>query len=285
MIQRYHNNFLAEREMKTIFTPIDFSERADSALKQIVTLAKRFKSKVIVYHVYHHPFIKTDSSIHLDGLLENLERGIDKQFKEFLEANSDFQALDHEFRKERGLSSEKIIETIKNENIDLVCMATKGAQGMGELWGTKTAKIVKSIDVPVLVIPDNTHLANIKKVGLVADYSQEANYHSLDFLSNIMEALNLEVDVITFNKDEKHLSSSEKAYRQLVKKKLENVPTSFHFTSGNDLEHGLMDYCLENDIGLIAILHKKYNFLVQLFHESLTEKMTFRSHIPILVLK
>ncbi|MGD1957403.1 MAG: universal stress protein [Fulvivirga sp.] len=271
--------------MKTMLFPTDFSDRANRALIEVGAFAKEFKTKIIVYHVYHQPFIKTDLSIHMAGLLENVERCLDKTFNNFLQENPEFETIDYEFRKERGLSVEKIIQTVQNGDIDLICMATKGAQSFGELWGTKTAKIVKSVNVPTLVIPDNTNLTEMGKVGLICDYSQKADYHSLDFLSSIIDNLNLEADVITLNCDERNMTGSEKAYLQLVRKKLKNVPTTFHFVSDNDVERGVIEYCKKNDIGLVAILHKKYNFLVELFHESLTKKMTFRSHIPLLVLK
>ena len=214
--------------------PTDFSDRANRALIEVGAFAKEFKTKIIVYHVYHQPFIKTDLSIHMAGLLENVERGLDKTFNNFLQENPEFETI---------------------------------------------------VNVPTLVIPDNTNLTEMGKVGLICDYSQKADYHSLDFLSSIIDNLNLEADVITLNCDERNMTGSEKAYLKLVRKKLKNVPTTFHFVSDNDVERGVIEYCKKNDIGLVAILHKKYNFLVELFHESLTKKMTFRSHIPLLVLK
>ncbi|MEM6842479.1 MAG: universal stress protein [Bacteroidota bacterium] len=271
--------------MKTILFPTDFSKRANRALKETVNLAEKLSAKVIIYHVYHRPATEKISSGHSDRLLENLERNIDMNFRGLLSETPGLTDLDYEFRKELGILADCIVDTSEKDAINLVCMATKGAKTFGELWGTKTADIVKKLNVPVLVIPDNTRLDTIEKVGLICDYSEETNYHTLDFLLEIVEELKIETDVITLNRDEKTMTAQEKAYRELVRKKLENVPATFHFSFSDDVHQGVIAYCQTHEIGLIAILPKKYNFIVQLFRESLTKQMTFRSSIPLLVLK
>lgn len=271
--------------MKTILFPTDFSNRANHALKETIGLAKKLGAKIIIYHVYHRPVAEKVSSGHADRLLENLERNIDMSFRGLLAENPILNSIDYEFRKELGLLADCIVDISEREDISLVCMATKGAKTFGELWGTKTAEIVKKLNVSVLVIPDDTYLEDIEKVGLICDYSEETDYHTLDFLLEIVEGLQLNTDVITLNRDEKTMTTQEKAYRELVRKKLENVPATFHFSFSDDVHQGVMAYSQANDIGLIAILPKKYNFIIQLFHESLTEQMAFRSTVPLLVLK
>jgi len=268
--------------MRTILFPTDFSERADKALVEAVGFANKFGAKLIIYHAYHRPY-DYGGNTHISMRLTILEKKIDAQFKNLLDANSGLKKVDHEFHKELGFSSESIINASKTKNIDLIIMATKGANGFGELWGSKTEQIVKNVEVPVLVIPDNTSL-NMTKVGLLCDYSAEVDYHTLDFLLEVVKKLKLNTDVITMNKDEKIMTPDEKAYRQLVRKKLESLPVTFNVTFNSQIEQGIITYSITNDIGLIAILPKHYKFIKHLFHESLTQKMTFHSPIPLLVL-
>ncbi|MEQ8582817.1 MAG: universal stress protein [Marinoscillum sp.] len=271
--------------MKKILFPTDFSERANRALKQAVAIAESFNSKIIIHHTYSRPVHTGDGSGHMETLLHKAEHSIDKEFKKLFDQNRELKNVEHEFHKQLGVSIENIVEISKMENIDFIIMATKGANGLGELWGTKTARIVKSVDIPVLVIPDNTSLADINTVGLICDYSKEANYHSLDFLLALAEKLKLNIDTITLNRNEKVMTENEKAYRQLVRKKLEPVPTSFHVVFSENINEGIIDYSKKNNIGLIAMMPKSYSFMERLFHESLTEKMAFSSPLPLLVLK
>lgn len=270
--------------MKKILFPTDFSERAMNALSQAIYIAREFDYEILIYHVYHRPTVEGHTSEQLSHL-KQLEATIDSKFEEILKQNGTLKHVKYEFRKELGLSVDKIIDTSKKEQLALIMMATKGAKGLGEIWGTKTAKIVKSVDVPVLVIPDNTSLENISKVGLTCDYSGESHYHSLDFLVEVVEKLNLDIDMITLNRSEKVMTQDENAYRLLVRKKLESVQTSFHFSFHSDVNDGIIDYSKNNNIGLIAMMPKSYSFIERLFHESITEKMIFSCPIPLLILK
>jgi nucleotide-binding universal stress UspA family protein len=270
--------------MKTILFPTDFSERADSALTQAIDFAEKLAAKIIIYHVYHRPPNNEAGSAHVPMSLSSMEKKIDAVFQRMYAEHDHLKTIEHEFKRELGISIERIIGFSKNEHVDLIIMATKGARGFGELWGSKTAQIVEQVDVPVLVIPDNTKL-DMSKMALLCDYSAEADYHTLDFLLEIAELLKLDTDVLTLNRDEKIMTHEEKSYRQLVRKKLESVPVDFHIAFHSNIEHGVMAYSIANDIGLIAMVPKNYQFIEHLFHESLTQKMTFHSSIPLLVLK
>lgn len=270
--------------MRTILFPTDFSKRADSAFDHTVNFAEKFNARIVIYHVYHRPPNDAKGSAHVSLRLDSLEKEIDLEFQRLYAKHNKLKDVDHEFKRELGISTESIINFSKQEDFDLIIMATKGANGFGELWGTKTAEIVKSVDIPVLVIPDNTDL-NMSKIGLLCDYSAETDYHTLDFLLETAEVLKVDIDVLTLNRDEKVMTHQEKAYRNLVRKKLESVPVTFNISFHSNIEEGIIAYSTANNIGLVTILPKQYQFIEDLFHESLTQKMTFHSPIPLLVLK
>ena len=259
--------------MKKIIFPTDFSDRANKALAEAFHIVSRLDAKLIIYHIYSRP---------AHNVLA-LERKIELKFQKLLEDNAWLKNVKHEFRKELGISTENIPKYAKDIKADLIIMATKGANGFDELWGTKTAVIVKKVEIPVLVIPDNTSLTDLGKFGLVCDYSKETNYHALDFLLEILQDQQLDTEIITLNRSEKIMTTEEKGYRMLVRKKLESVPNTLKFTFHNNVDKGIIDYCQLNGIGLVAIMPKSYSFIEQMFHESLTEKMIFRSPIPLFI--
>lgn len=276
---------MSDIAMKTILFPTDFSERTHPALDQAITYAERLKMKLVIYHAYYRPATEWNTGRKLSESLQALEQGIDFKFEKLLDQHKKLRTVPHEFRKGLGISTEGILSAAQEASTHLIIMATKGAKGFGELWGTKTAQIIQDTPVPVLVLPDNTRWEGFAKVGLVCDYSEAANYHTLDFLAELVKALQLEVDVITLHRDEGAMTSQQLAYQQLVRKQLDGVPTTFHSVVHDKVEEGIVDYCQANAIGLIAILPKSYPFIKALFRESLTEKMAFHSPIPLLVLK
>ncbi len=267
---------------KTLLFPTDFSPRAGKALDQAIDFAQKFDYKMLIYHVYHRPIDEEGANA---DLLRQVEGKAEKHFKELTQKHPDLKHVTYHTRKELGISIDCIVETAEKEDVDLIIMATKGAKGIGELWGTKTAKIIKSVQVPVLVIPDNSSISGIKKVGLACDYSMKTDYEQLSFLIGIAKKLKLDLDVITLNRDEKTMTPGELKNRELMRGQFKKKGTSFSFTFNNNIEEGIIEYCSQHDIGLIAVLPKSYSYIRSLFHESLTEKMIFHSPLPLLVLK
>lgn len=269
------------KTQKKILVPTDFSERANNALKQAILLANKINGQLIIYHVFHRPMTDGNQT----STLLHLEKNIDAKFKELAKGNHGLDKIPHEFRKALGTSIDKIEEITKEESIDTIVMATKGAKGFDELWGTKTAKIIKRVEVPVFVIPDNTSLDQFKKISLACDYSVSTDFDEIAFLIELAEKLQLTIDVVTLNRDEKTMTRQELSYREMLIGQLEKVKSSFTFTQRPNIEKGIIEYSQTNNIDVIAILPKSYTFIERLFHESLTDKMVFHSPLPLLVLK
>lgn len=266
---------------KQFLVPVDFSERADNAVQQAIQLASKMNGEIIFFHAYHRPV----SGEGFSHSLSETEKMIDDNFKNLLKRHAALKNIPHEFRKELGVSVDKIVELTEKESIDLLVMATKGAKGVDELWGTKTAKIVKMVEVPVLVIPDNTTLDHLKKLSLACDYSIPTHDKHISFLLDMADQFGLLIDVVTLNRDEKTMTKKEVENRQSLVKQLEKVEASFSHTEHSNIEQGIIAYGKANQIDMIAIMPKSYSYIERLFRESITDKMTFHSPIPLLILK
>lgn len=267
--------------IQTILFPTDFSDRSKKALQQAICFVKGSSMELIIYHVYHRPSVDDDKT----ASLEEKEKSVEKAFNNLKRVYPELADVNHTFRKELGISTDNIIAMAGKANADMIIMATKGAKGFGELWGSKTEKIVENVKIPVLVIPDNTSLEDIDRIGLAYDYRITI---STDILANIVataERLKANVDIISINLDERSLSEEKANVRLDLKKQLESIPHTFSYTHHTNVEEGIMQYCHNNGIDMICILPKSYNFIEELFHESLTKKMIFHSDIPLLVIK
>ena len=69
-----------------------------------------------------------------------------------------------------------------------------------------------------------------------------------------------------------------------IHEQLKDVPHAFVYTFNEDVEAGINAYSKANDIGLIAMVPGSRTFFESLFHDSLTQKMVYHIHIPLLVL-
>lgn len=267
---------------KKVLFPIDFSERSFHALRQAVKLISSKDDELILYHVYHRPSSGSGSD---KGLLEQREERIDEKFASLEEHIPELNKVNVTQKRELGIFIDNLTAFIKQSDVDMIVMATEGAVGFGELWGTKTAKIIKSVDVPVLVVPDNTTIERDSTVALACDYSESTDYSVLKSLGKMAENFQWDIDVITLNREEKYMTKKEVENRETVYELLKDVPATFNFTKHADVKEGILTYCQEKEVKMLAILPKSYNYLDTLFHESLTQQMAFNSPIPLLVLK
>lgn len=268
------------KTQKTILVPTDFSERANNAIDQAVHVAGKINAKLVIYHVYHRPLAEESHKF----TLTDLEKKIDKQFKQLVENHPGLKQIPHEFKKELGVSVDNIANKVNSNGIDMLVMATKGAKGFNEIWGTKTAKIIKMIETPVFVIPDNTNLKHLKKVALACDYSLKTEAESIGFLTDLAQSLEFSIDVVTLNREEKNMTKSEHDHRNQLVEQMGNVTASFTFTQHPEVDKGIMAYSKANNIDAVVVLSKNYSFIESLFHESLTDKMVFNSPIPLMVI-
>ncbi|MEO9476738.1 MAG: universal stress protein [Cyclobacteriaceae bacterium] len=267
--------------MKILF-PTDFSEPSIQALKETVSLNKKLNCELVILHAYSRPYAE---GFDHKGKLFQLEKRIEKQLENLCKEIPELNAQNYSFKKVLGDVIDSVIYYTKKESIRFIVMSTKGAVGMGELFGTKTAKIIKSVDVPVFVVPKDASLLQVSKMGLACDYSQKTSADKLDFLNLLADSLKFELDLITLNRDEKTMTIDEINNRESLEESLGKIPFKSHFVKSSNVEWGLIKYAKTNELDMITVIPKSYNYIERIFHESLTQDMAFHSSVPVLVLQ
>ena len=137
----------------------------------------------------------------------------------------------------------------------------------------------------MIVVLENSKLSDLNMIGLACDFSENTEYDNLDFLIELSEKRKLEIDIITLNRQEKTMTKEELTNRDHILSIMNHLKPKVSFTHHENVKKGLIDYCKANEIGLISVLPKSYNFIERAFHDSLTMRMAFHSPIPLLVLK
>ncbi len=268
-------------ENKKLLFPTDFSPLSIRALQEALHLNTYLNYEIIVFHAYSRPMTDKTGK----GPLISKKRRISEKFENLLEEVPDLREHKYVFKMELGYSTDMILSEVADGQIKLIIMGTKGAVGVGELFGTKTHEIIEKLDIPIIVVPKHGLLSDIKRIGLACDFSKHADFAKVDFLIDLTEKLQGEVDIITLNQDEKSMTKTEKSNRELVLARMARIKARVTQTTHESVEHGLIEYCKNHHIGLLGILPKNYNFIEKIFHESLTRRMAFQSPIPLLILK
>ncbi|OEC84484.1 MULTISPECIES: universal stress protein [Methanobacterium] len=146
---------------KKILLPTDGSEYANKAAKHAIWLARLNGAELIALNV-----IETSSLVGLpaEDLIVRIKEMLKEEGHKSLEKISDIlkeSKIEDECQKEvkltlstkEGSPSDIIINTVKEEGVDLIVMGTSGKHGLDRfLLGSVTENVVRSSQCPVLVV-------------------------------------------------------------------------------------------------------------------------------------
>lgn len=141
--------------LNNILCPVDFSDPSKRALFDAISLAKTFNATLYILNVFE-PIVYLSSRISIDLNEENklrLERTQD-EMQEFIK-NFNLNAVDYEIEIISGKAHEKILNTIKEKDIDLLVMGTNGRTGLSSfIMGNITEKVIREMPCSFLTVKE-----------------------------------------------------------------------------------------------------------------------------------
>ncbi|MEP7169884.1 MAG: universal stress protein [Bacteroidota bacterium] len=272
--------------MKTILFPTDFSSSADNALSYAAVLCNDLKAKLVLFHSFHIPAYASPETLD-DATEEQLTaRAENDLLKLRNKVLAEHKELEIECIVNLGLAVDRIISSAAEKHADMIIMGTKGASGLKEIFvGSNASAVLDKAPCPVLVIPDKAAFKGIAKIVFATNY-QESDFQSIKFLTEIASLFNAEILIV-------HISEFTQAdvnekdlqwFKDELKKKsnilYENI--SFHNLIGGNVDWELEEFIEQNNIDLLSLSMRKRNIFTKLFDRSLTKKMAYHSHVPML---
>ena len=179
---------------KTILLATDFSAEARKALRCAISLAKRFKSRLVLTHVLPAEGVMMAESGPLmrDALRHDAEKSMAK-----LERAAELRLLPHEAVIRPGDSWDVISQVIQDKHADLVVMGTHGRGGIKKLiLGSTAEKVIRHAACPVLTVGPHVPSGSCEQFGHI--------FYASDFSSGSHKALPYAISLA--EKDRSHLT-------------------------------------------------------------------------------
>ena len=136
-----------------ILCPVDYCDASKRALKNAITIARRFKSELTILAVCELQESNWFASEKIKDKENELRYRLHKEeLDSFLEG---FNLRDLNWTKEvpRGKPSEEILNTISRKMIDLLVMGTAGRTGVNRLFmGSVTEKVIREVPCSFLTL-------------------------------------------------------------------------------------------------------------------------------------
>ncbi len=276
--------------MKRILVPVDFSEYSEYALQAAAKIANLENAEIVVVHMLGLSdaiFTKTETDEVFDVMQymklasKKFETFLDKDYLEGIEVHITVR----NYRKFHELN-----EVANEWRADLIVMGSHGHSGKNDFFvGSNTEKVIRTSNVPVLVIKNRLTDLQIKNAVFVTDFNEESIQPYKD-VRRFLKLFSCEPRLLYVNMPERFASTVEimaKSSRFLDKAAVDNpeIYEMVDVVSDFTLESGIFNYGNEKGIDLFIVPTHGRHGLAHFFYGSAGENIANNSNIPVLTMK
>jgi len=244
--------------MKKILVPTDFSQHADYALRTAAQIAQKNDGEIILLHMLELPSEIVDKVSGQSGSVPEVMFFIQKTKERFEEVKSqDFLKgipVTEAVQFERAF--EGVIKASKVHNIDLVVMGSHGTSGVrGFFVGSNTEKVVRSSDIPVLVVKRELNIGKINTIVFASDFSEEAK-KPFEEAVLFAKSFGAKINLLLVNTVGRFLSTEEsdrKTSLFLESFNLSDLDYSVHVYNDYSVEKGVLNFANKTNPDLIGV--------------------------------
>ena len=270
--------------MKKILFATDFSSNANKAFSFALNMAEKHKADLIIVHVFNiktvwtYPYTSDPIEIKTQAT-KSWERSLQEFFEHY-----DTKVKASYFAVENHSVVQGILSVIKKQKPQLVFTGTRGKSTVKELLvGSTTKALVKKSPAPVLAVPDYAELKDYDKVLYTSDF-REVDLKALQDLVDLVGPFEPEIKVLHMSTDNEYERLEKLEWlKELINENISYPAISCDLVLSDDNYNTLNRYMTENDFDLLVMLEKERSGIVDtLLHQSLVNKMEFRTWIPLL---
>jgi nucleotide-binding universal stress UspA family protein len=277
--------------MKKILVPIDFSEHSEFALEVAAMIAKKQKAEILVIHMMG----LSEAVINRDEAREVMEamyymKLAQKRFSEF---------LDKDYLK--GLKVTDMVHNYKvfselndiahEQKIDLIIMGSHGSSGLSEIFvGSNTEKVVRSSEIPVLVIKNRIKDFQFENVVFGCDFDLES-VNTYRKAMKFFSLFNAKVHLLYVNLPAERFRSTAEMEERVREFLFEADNGSFDnldnvvYRANYSVEEGIFTYCNKINADVVAVATHGRRGLSHFFFGSIGEDIANHSDIPVITFK
>lgn len=275
--------------MKKIIVPIDFSDYSEYALRVAADIAKKNEAQLYLLHML-------DISDQMISITEATKR---RELIFFMElAKKRFE----EFNKKDFLKGVNTIPVIKHfkvfeeiDNVakevgaDLIIMGSQGASGVkGYFVGSNTEKVVRTSDIPVLVVKSETKNFEPKTIVFASDFNTE-NLDAFKAIKKFADAFNATLKMVYINTPNAYFKNTleirEQMRQFLNKTSISNNSENIIIFNDYSVTEGILNAAEMLKANMIAIPTHGRKGINKLLAGSVGEDLANTSQIPVLTVK
>jgi len=272
--------------MKKILIPTDFSDNAKNAANYGITLFDAEETVFAFLNTFYIPYSTAEVAYSYDDDIsrQNADQLFDTEKKRIAKNFPNLKGkLESHF--ELGAIVEVANSFIQRENIDYMVMGTKGASGFSEvLVGSRTASMIKKVDCPIIVVPEDARFKNPEKILFTTDKELQNEDLNIDILVDIAKKYDSNIHGLYVSKTGENMNVEATFIQYDLDLKLVDVKHDLEVDVNKDPINAIENYTKRYSVDLIAMISTKGNLFHELFHKSVTKRVAMHTDIPMLIM-
>jgi nucleotide-binding universal stress UspA family protein len=275
--------------MKKILVPTDFSEKAENALKVAAQLAKKFNAEIYLLHLIELPadMVNPVGETRTNDLPEALffMKLAKKRFDDLL-SRPYLKGLAVHDIVEINKAFDGILEASKKHDCDFIVMGSQGASGLKEMFiGSNTEKVVRTSEVPVLVVKNDHPTFDIKNF-IFATNLETTGRKTLAKVVALAETFEAKLHLVYINTANEFLTTID--CDKKLKKYMEGTDFNnyeFHVFNDDTVEEGILNFAKKVNADVMGIATHGRKGLSHFFNGSISEDLVNHANSPVITFK
>lgn len=272
--------------MKSIVVPIDFSKQSKFALKAAASIAAKSNAELLVLHMLElTPAIMTESGYIPEVQMVHLMKMTEKRFNKFLSEPYLENLKVTPIIKHYKVFSE-VEQIAKLHGANLIVMGSHGTDGLEEIFiGSNTERVVRSSEVPVLVIKGELNDFQVNRFVFASDFKEE-NVEVVQKAAAFADLIGSDFKLFYVNTPGDSFLSTDDAYKKISGfLNLAHLGLEVDIYNDYTVERGVLNFAEANAADLIGIPTHGRRGLSHFFMGSIGEDVANHSKIPVVTFK
>ena len=272
--------------MKRILVPTDFSPQAENALKVAAQMAQKNNAEIYLEHSLDLPshISSGDSSGSMPESLYFIKLA-EQNFEELLKREYLFDIDVHEAIGHDEIYNDVQL-AVREKDIDLIVMGSHGTSGFKEMFiGSNAEKVVRTSNIPVLVIKNHHDVFDVKDFVFATDFSEECRKPFNDaqkFANDVGAKIHL-----LFVNTPGDFKTSEDA-DAMMKEFLQGMGAenyTLNIYNDTSVEKGILGFAKKIEAQLIGMSTHGRKGIAHFFNGSVSEDLVNHANMPVITFK
>ncbi|HLV14360.1 MAG TPA: universal stress protein [Xanthomarina sp.] len=273
--------------MKKILVPTDFSTEAENALKVAAQLAKRYDGEIYLIHLLELPLTQIDALSQQSELPEAMffMKLAHKKFKEIL-AKDYLKGIKVHDIVDFNQSFTGISKIAKEKGADLIVMGSHGASGFKEMFiGSNTEKVVRTADVPVLVIKNEHKNFALHDIVFASDFKKDSK-ETYRQATELAKAFHAKLHLLLVNTASNFTTTTEAKARILdFIADYDYKNYTINIFNDENVEQGILNFSHIISADLIGISTHGRQGIAHFLNGSISEDLVNHANRPVITFK